>query len=131
MLRWIKRYKWWLIIGSVLMIIGLIIGGIHLEEQRQAEFKQEMIKQVKEHDQVWIDFLKSFDDNHKIKKITVDYDSVTHNPMGGIDFAGYVNDNKKLQFQANLDKMSEDGHDKYEASDDISNELDDFLSEDD
>ncbi|UQS84266.1 DUF1310 family protein [Bombilactobacillus thymidiniphilus] len=128
MLRWLKRYKWWLIIsGIILLMIGLIIGGIHLEEQRQAEFKQEMIKQVREHVSTIEDSIRSYDKYNRINKITIDYDSVKHNPMGGINVRAYINDDKTLSCENNLNLTSEDGADKYNVGGGMSNKLDDFF----
>ncbi|UQS84262.1 DUF1310 family protein [Bombilactobacillus thymidiniphilus] len=128
MLQWLKRYKWWLIIGSVLMIIGLIIGGIHLEEQRQAEFKQEMNQELKEHQQFIMDTFKDMRPNKNyIGKITIDYDETQHNPMGGINFYGYVNDDKSLYFHGTLNKSQDS---KYEiTASSFGVKLDDKLSE--
>ncbi|UQS84268.1 DUF1310 family protein [Bombilactobacillus thymidiniphilus] len=113
MLRWVKRYKRWLIIsGIVLVMIGLIIGGIHLEEQRQAEFKQEMNQELREHKQFIMDTFNSMGSNKNfIKSITIEYGQTEHNPMGGIDFYGYVDYDKRLTVYGNLDKNQNDKFD--------------------
>ncbi|UQS84264.1 DUF1310 family protein [Bombilactobacillus thymidiniphilus] len=127
MLRWIKRYKWWLIIsGIVLVIIGLIVGGIHLEEQRQAEFKQEMIKEVKEHNKDILEQLNYDDPHKKVKSLIVDYRTVSHVPMGGIHFDAYINDDESLKFNAILSKDDEE----FTVLPAYSNELWNFLTGD-
>ncbi|UQS84265.1 DUF1310 family protein [Bombilactobacillus thymidiniphilus] len=128
MLRWIKRYKWWLIIGGIiLLIIGLIVGGIHLEEQQQAEFKQEMNQELKEHKGLIISSIKDSGTNKSfLKDITIYYDKTEHNPMGGIEFYGYVNNDPKLEFGGNLNKTE---NDHYEiANHDVNSKLFDLLN---
>lgn len=57
-----------------------------------------MVTFVKKHYKVIENDLRESDKNNFIKSITIDYGTIDHNPMGGIDVGGYVNENKSLKF---------------------------------
>jgi hypothetical protein len=87
--------KKWLVILPVLLLILLIgVGGkIVMDKKNEAEKLQEdMIEIVKSEEakNVFEEGLKNLDPNALtskgvIQSYEIDYDSIEHNPMGGID----------------------------------------------
>ena len=51
---------------------------------------------------------KAFTDNGVIKSYKVDYSSIKHNPMGGINLTLFVNNQKDLYVYYTIDKNSDD-----------------------
>ena len=88
--------KWTVVLLNLLPILlaGGITLGVHMHQEQQ---HQEMVAFVKEH--------KYLVDEHfsKADSVTINYDSLAVNPMGGIDFTGYLNGDKKLDFSTNID----------------------------
>ena len=92
----------------VLMVVFLI-GGC--SKMTGTPSKEEMIKVVKskEAKKAIEDGLKSLDkdaltEKGIIKSYEVDYNSVRHNPMGGIMFDIYINNDKELYIRKTLVK---------------------------
>lgn len=94
------------LIPFIIMVI-LILGLVVKHKINQLKFQNEMVKIVKRNKHIIEDEVSSSDRYHKIKKIIIDYESVEHNPMGGIMFEGYVNDDKSLEFGGGLNKYSD------------------------
>ncbi|MGR3741541.1 DUF1310 family protein [Companilactobacillus sp. DQM5] len=125
-----KKRKILIVILSLAIIVIGIGVKIHMDNVR---FHEEMVKVVKsdEGQKAINSFFKKIDknaftQNGKIKKITIQYDQIVHNPMGGIDVIGFVNDNEKFDFDIGLNKYNN----KLKAdSGTYSSELDDFLTE--
>ena len=91
-----------------LMVVFLIGGCSKITESPS---KEEMIKVVKSEEakKAIEDGLKSLDkealtEKGIIKSYEVDYDSVKHNPMGGIMFDIYINNDKELYIRKTLIK---------------------------
>ncbi|GBG95172.1 hypothetical protein LFYK43_16310 [Ligilactobacillus salitolerans] len=118
------------IIMVVVLIFGVIAGGKYYLNQKEEQQHEEMVSYVKKYHSVIEDDLRESDKKNFIKKITIDYSSVEHNPMGGIDVEGYVNSDKSLRFDTNIDKVSVDGKIKVESTNmGISTKLDDLLGD--
>lgn len=78
------------------------------EEQQHAE----MVAFVKKHHKVIEDDLRESDKNNFITKVTINYSTVEHNPMGGANASGYINGDKTLIFHIGLDIVTIDGKTK-------------------
>lgn len=122
-----------------LSIIGLGIGGkIYMDHKH---LKDEMIKVV-ESDEAKKEFevelkkldSKSLTSEGKIKSYRIDYNTVEHNPMGGIIFKGYVNGDKNLSFNSGFNRYIDGNtyqYGKIESTGiDITLELDNFINGD-
>lgn len=129
-----KKYKW-IFIALITACGVLIVGGLGVKRMErvneQANLKdnppvthENMVRIVKKHRQDIYQAVKADDKYHRIQKITLRYDTVQHNPMGGIMIQGYVNDNKKFDFQVSLEK----DNGKIECYENMEDEgLSDFL----
>ncbi|PMR66761.1 hypothetical protein C1I62_01160 [Streptococcus intermedius] len=97
-----------LILGAVLLGIVLVIGGCKVQGKSQKEQMLEIVKSEKV--RVLIeDRLKSYDkraltDNGIIKSYEIDEKTIKHNPMGGIDFTVYLNNNKDYYTHYRVEK---------------------------
>lgn len=95
------------------------------------KLQDDMVKVVKENKHLIEEDLRSDDKFNKIKNITIDYDSVKHNPMGGIMVEGYVENDKNLKFTAGFNKNSQEGTPEYDEIEgwvsSESEKLDDYL----
>lgn len=91
---------------AVMLIASLIGGGKYYLNQRAEQQHEEMVEIVKDNQNVIWDFLKEYDQHDKTKSMTIEYQKVEHNPMGGIEVSGYINHNKRLQFSLGLSKDS-------------------------
>ena len=102
-----------LVIGiiSVLAIFGLLVGGKKI--MRQVEYNEmekvvysEGVKDIIEN------YLKFIDDNAftsdgKIQSYTIERTSIKKNPMGGIMFSVFVNEDHELYVRFTLEKNLE------------------------
>lgn len=104
-----ERYgKKWQVIGIVMLVIGGIRVKHHID---QVKLHDEMIKIVKsdkakklfEEDLRTLD-PKALTPQGIIKTYTIDYNSVKHNPMGGIMVVLKINNDPKLYVNVDLDK---------------------------
>ena len=94
---------------SIIMVVMVLflIGGC--SKMTGTPSKEEMIKVVKseEGEKAVEETLKKLDkdaltEKGVIKSYEVDYDSVKHNPMGGIMFDIYINNDKELYIRKTL-----------------------------
>ena len=101
-----KKKKWWLIpLIGILILLG-IGGKLVIDKQNKAEkLQEEMVKIVKSEEakQVVEEGLKNLDPKALtpegvIQSYEIDYDSIEHNPMGGIDGTIVVNNDKNYIF---------------------------------
>lgn len=115
MIKRIKRQS--LIIFLIpFIVIAIVIIGIGVKHKMdQDKLQKEMIEIVKSEEakKVFEEGLKDLDPKAFtkegiIKNYKIDYDSVTHNPMGGIDVTLYANGNRKLYVFFTLDKDKKD-----------------------
>ncbi|MFS9337694.1 DUF1310 family protein [Streptococcus intermedius] len=102
-----------IVMASVLAVGMLIIGGYKVMKQIE---HNEMVKIVKseEAEKIFKNRLKridskAFEQDGIIKTYKINYESVTHNPMGGIMVSIYVNDNKNYIFSFTINKDSNTG----------------------
>ena len=93
----------------IALMVVFLIGGCN--KMTGSPSKEEMIKVVKSEEakKAIEDGLKSLDkealtEKGIIKSYEVDYDSVKHNPMGGIMFDIYINNDKELYIRKTLIK---------------------------
>ena len=93
----------------IALMVVFLIGGC--SKMTGTPSKEEMIKVVKskEAKKAIEDGLKSLDkdaltEKGVIRNYEVDYDSVKHNPMGGIMFDIYINNDKELYIRKTLVK---------------------------
>ena len=93
----------------IALMVVFLIGGC--SKMTGTPSKQEMIKVVKSEEakRVIEETLKKLDkdaltEKGVIKNYEVDYDSVKHNPMGGMMFDVYINGNKKLNVNYGIKK---------------------------
>ena len=91
----------------IAVMVVFLIGGC--SKMTGSPSKEEMIKVVKSEEakKAIEDGLKSLDkdaltEKGIIKSYEVDYDSVKHNPMGGIMFDIYINNDKELYIRKTL-----------------------------
>ena len=101
-----------LILGAVLLGTMIAIGGCKVQEKSQKEQMLEIVKsdEVKELVEQGLKNLdsNSLTDSGIIKTYKIDYNSVKHNPMGGIMVTIYVNDNPKYDVTFIINKHSSD-----------------------
>ena len=100
-----------LILGAVLLGIVLVIGGCKVQRKSQKEQMLEIVKSdeaKKAIEECLKDYEpKAFMPDGVIQSYKIDYDSVKRNPMGGIMFVMYINNNQKYDINAILDKKNE------------------------
>ena len=93
------------------IVVIIILGGkLYMDNKL---LQKEMVTVVKS-DEAKIIFeksLRNLDPNAltpkgEIQSYEVDYDSIKHNPMGGINVTLYVNNDKKLEINFTLDKVN-------------------------
>lgn len=97
---------------SVALLVALVLGGITLKyiwNQEQLEKKMVKIVKSKEAKKVFEEGIKNIElkaltEEGVIHNYKIDYDSVKHNPMGGINVTVYVNGDRKLYIFFILDK---------------------------
>ena len=100
--------KLMIILAAILVVIGIVIGGYKLMQKVEHD-KMVDIVYSKEVKKIIEDDLKYFDENALsdkafIKSYKIDATTIEHNPMGGIMFDVYVNNDHKLQIGFILEK---------------------------
>ena len=97
-----------LILGTVLLGTMIVIGGCKVQEKSQKEQMLEIVKSdeaKKAIEECLKDYEpKAFMPDGVIQSYKIDYDSVKHNPMGGISFNIYINGKQELYLKATLNK---------------------------
>ncbi|MBO0465924.1 DUF1310 domain-containing protein [Enterococcus plantarum] len=104
----IKTRTLYSILGICLVIVIGIGGKVYMDNKR---FNDEMVNVVKsgQAKQVYEKTLKNADSKALtsegiIKSYKVDYDSVEHNPMGGIMLKLIINDDNQMYIRVTLDQ---------------------------
>ncbi|CAH1857142.1 DUF1310 family protein [Convivina intestini] len=110
-----QRKKRWLLALSVIFVVFLISVGIGVKivsDKQQAERVEhtKMVKIVEEHKGEIEDWVCEDDKHNFVKKITIDQSRTEHNPMGGVNFYGYVNGDESLGFNGTIGKGSSGIH---------------------
>lgn len=123
----------WLWIGIILSLL-LIIGGKYYMDNKR--FNDEMITVVKSSQakNILEEGMKNLDSKALtpegvIQSYEIDYESIEHNPMGGINGKLYINDTKELYATFILDINSEGNLDKNHGISSYSSELENMLKE--
>ncbi|EOH57056.1 hypothetical protein UA3_00567 [Enterococcus faecium EnGen0263] len=106
-----KKKRWLIPLIGVLILLG-IGGKLVIDKQNKAEkLQKEMIEVVKSEEakQVVEEGLKNLDPKALtpegvIQSYEIDYNSIEHNPMGGIMFTAYLNNDKELYIHDSLNK---------------------------
>ncbi|MDG3131971.1 DUF1310 domain-containing protein [Streptococcus suis] len=105
-----KKYLGWLI--GIIVVLGLIIGEeVKHQMDQQKQLQQEMVKIVKSEEAYKeIEELiknidpRAFTNEGVIHSFEMDYDSIKHNPMGGINILILVNKTEDLNISYTLNK---------------------------
>ncbi|PZL77419.1 hypothetical protein CI088_01710 [Enterococcus plantarum] len=129
----IKIRTFYSILGICLMIVIGIGGKVYMDNKR---FNGEMVSVVKSGQAKHIieEGLKNIDSNALIpegviKSYDIDYESIEHNPMGGINGKLYINNTKNLYATFILDVDSEGNLNRNHGISSYSSELDNMLKE--
>ena len=117
-----------IILLSLLMIIGLVLGGCKIMTQSENDKIEEIVKS-EEVEQIYLKVLTSIDpdaftEKGKIQKYTID--SFEKKPTGGIIVYLYVNDNKDYKTSVYLYKDYNTGKIK-DGGGSLSPELNEFV----
>lgn len=104
-----------LIILSILLGIGLLIGGGYLYMKHKQQEEQAYMEKVVYSDEAARLFRencknldpKAFTKEGVIQSYTIDKSSIKHNPMGGINVTIIINHDKELNVQDDIDKYNE------------------------
>ncbi|MGR3741154.1 DUF1310 family protein [Companilactobacillus sp. DQM5] len=108
-----KKRKILIVILSLAIIVIGIGVKVHMDNVRFHEEMVRVVKSDKAQEVIKKEIIenvdkKAFTNEGKIHSFKIKYDTIKHNPMGGIDFEGYVNNDSKLEFDTNLDKYNDD-----------------------
>ena len=100
-----------IVLVSLLVIVGLSIGGYKVMKQAEHDemvriVESEEVKEIIEHYLNYIDG-KAFTNEGVIQSYEIDTESIQHNPMGGINFSVYVNEDNELYVRYTLEKNSQ------------------------
>ncbi|MEX2805513.1 DUF1310 family protein [Streptococcus sp. H31] len=102
-----------LILAGIAAAVGIAIGGWEVKEQIEHKQMVEIVKS-EEVEKIIEDDLKEMSadaltDKGVIKSYQIDDDSIQHNPMGGINFMIYVNNDKNMYVFYTINKDLETG----------------------
>ncbi|MBF0819820.1 DUF1310 family protein [Streptococcus acidominimus] len=128
-----KSWQKWLL--GFIVSAGVIIGiGVLEQMNKQEQLKQEMIKVVESEEvkQIIEQRLTNLDtkaltDQGIIRSYRIDGSSITNNPMGGIRFTVFINEDTELYLRFTLHKTKDE---KYHFSGGYSAKLDELLKGD-
>ncbi|OXT13553.1 MULTISPECIES: DUF1310 family protein [Streptococcus] len=100
-----------IILASLLVIVGLSIGGYKVMKQVEHDEMVRVVKgeEVKEIIEDYLNYIdeKAFTNKGVIQSYEIDTESIQHNPMGGINFSVYVNEDNELYVRYTLEKNSQ------------------------
>ncbi len=107
-----KKKKWWLVPLIGLLILLGMGGKLVIDKQKETEkLQEEMVKIVKSEEakQVFEEGLKNLDPKALtpegvIQSYEIDYDSIEHNPMGGINVTLFINKKNSQDIEFNVIK---------------------------
>ena len=97
-----------IVLASLLVIVGLSVGGYKVMQKVERDemvriVESEEVKEIIEHYLNYIDG-KAFTNEGVIQSYEIDTESIQHNPMGGINFSVYVNEDNELYVRYTLEK---------------------------
>ena len=105
--------KWIKVFVGVLVGVGVIVGSYKIMEVVQKNEMNHIVKseEVKEIVENYLKYLDedALTDKGKIISYQIDEQSIEHNPMGGIMFTVFLNDDSELYVRMTLEKDHETG----------------------
>ena len=98
---------------GLLVVVGVIVGSYKIMEVIQNNEMNHIVKS-EETKEIVENYLKYLDadaltDKGKIVSYQIDEQSIEHNPMGGIMFTVFLNDDSELYVRMTLEKHHETG----------------------
>ena len=98
---------------GLLVVVGVIVGSYKIMEVIQNNEMNHIVKS-EETKEIVENYLKYLDadaltDKGKIVSYQIDEQSIEHNPMGGIMFTVFLNDDSELYVRMTLEKYHETG----------------------
>ena len=100
-----------IILASLLVIVGLSIGGYKVMKKVEHDEMVRIVEseEVKEIIEDYLNYIdgKAFTNKGVIQSYEIDTESIQHNPMGGINFSVYVNEDNELYVRYTLEKNSQ------------------------
>lgn len=98
---------------GLFVVVGLVVGGYTIMEIVRNHEMVQIIKrdEVKEIVENYLRYLDNdaLTDKGKIVSYQIDEQSIEHNPMGGIMFTVFLNDDSELYVRMTLEKHHETG----------------------
>ena len=105
--------KWIKVFVGFLVGVGVIVGSYKIMEVVQNNEMNHIVKseEVKEIVENYLKYLDAdaLTDKGKIVSYQIDEQSIEHNPMGGIMFTVFLNDDSELYVRMTLEKNHETG----------------------
>ena len=105
--------KWIKVFVGFLVGVGVIVGSYKIMEVVQNNEMNHIVKseEVKEIVENYLKYLDAdaLTDKGKIVSYQIDEQSIEHNPMGGIMFTVFLNDDSELYVRMTLEKHHETG----------------------
>ena len=99
------------VLVSLLLIIGLSIGGYKVMKKVKHDEMVRIVKgeEIKEIIEDYLNYIdgKALTNKGVIQSYEIDTESIQHNPMGGINFSVYVNEDNELYVRYTLEKNSQ------------------------
>jgi hypothetical secreted protein len=98
---------------GLFVVVGLVVGGYTIMEIVRNHEMVQIVKrdEVKEIVENYLRYLDNdaLTDKGKIVSYQIDEQSIEHNPMGGIMFTVFLNDDSELYVRMTLEKHHETG----------------------
>ena len=98
---------------ALFVVVGLVVGGYTIMEIVRNHEMVQIVKrdEVKEIVENYLRYLDNdaLTDKGKIVSYQIDEQSIEHNPMGGIMFTVFLNDDSELYVRMTLEKDHETG----------------------
>ena len=100
-------------IRALLVVVGLVVGGYTImgivrNNEMVHIVKSDEVKEIVENYLRYLDN-DALTDKGKIVSYQIDEQSIEHNPMGGIMFTVFLNDDSELYVRMTLEKYHETG----------------------
>ena len=100
-------------IRALLVVVGLVVGGYTImgivrHNEMSQIVKSDEVKEIVENYLRYLDN-DALTDKGKIVSYQIDEQSIEHNPMGGIMFTVFLNDDSELYVRMTLEKHHETG----------------------
>ena len=109
----LKLKKMTKVLLALFVVVGLVVGGYTIMEIVRNHEMVQIVKrdEVKEIVENYLRYLDNdaLTDKGKIVSYQIDEQSIEHNPMGGIMFTVFLNDDSELYVRMTLEKHHETG----------------------